>query len=84
MQDTPITINLRYFAVLRDQRGVADEVLSTDATTPRALYQELAATYNFTLPVDRIGVAIGDEFVALDQSLKNGDNVTFIPPVAGG
>ncbi len=79
-----LSVTIHYFALLREQRGTDSETRNIHGTTPRALYQELAASYNFTLPVDNIGVAVNDEFVALDCVLKDGDSVTFIPPVAGG
>ncbi len=77
-------INLNYVAILREQRGVQSEKIETTASSPRGLYTELASIHPFTLPVDRVGVAVNDEFVTLDHTLSEGDSVTFIPPVAGG
>jgi len=37
-----ITVHIQYFAILREQRGVARETLSTSATTTAALYDECA------------------------------------------
>ena len=78
------TISVQYFAILREQRGVSDETLSTAAATPTALYEELRARHRFTLPADRVRAAVNDAFVPADAALRDGDRVVFIPPVAGG
>jgi sulfur-carrier protein len=78
------TFQVQYFAILREQRGLTDEKLTTAATTPAALYDELRARHGFTLPGDRVRAAVNDAFVASDAPLRDGDRVVFIPPVAGG
>jgi molybdopterin converting factor subunit 1 len=77
-------LHVQYFAILREQRGVADESLDTPANTPRAVYEELRARHQFSLPAERIRAAVNDEFVAADAKLRDGDRIVFIPPVAGG
>ena len=79
-----ITINVQYFAILREQRGVSGEQLSTAASTPEGLYEELRSRHGFSLPAARIRAAVNDEFVASGTALRDGDRVVFIPPVAGG
>lgn len=79
-----ITLTVQYFAILREQRGLAQEKLATPAATPAALYDELRARHHFTLPADRVRAAVNDEFVASASLLRDGDRVVFIPPVAGG
>lgn len=79
-----ITLHVQYFAILREQRGLTEEKLTTAATTPTALYNELRARHKFTLPAERVRAAVNDEFVAADAALRDGDRLVFIPPVAGG
>lgn len=79
-----ITVNVQYFAILREQRGLTNESLTTSAPTPSALYEELRARHRFTLPADRIRAAVNDAFVASTATLRDGDRIVFIPPVAGG
>ncbi len=79
-----IALHVQYFAILREQRGLAQERLTTDAGTPEALYEELRVRHGFTLPADRVRAAVNDEFVASSALLRDGDRVVFIPPVAGG
>jgi molybdopterin converting factor subunit 1 len=78
------TIRVQYFALLRDQRGLADENLTTAADTPAGLYAELHARHGFTLPMKQLRVAVNDEFAPWDAPLQEGDTLVFIPPVAGG
>lgn len=79
-----MTLTVQYFAILREQRGLNSEKLTTAAATPTALYEELRARHGFTLPADRVRAAVNDEFVAASAPLRDGDRVVFIPPVAGG
>lgn len=79
-----ITLHIQYFAILREQRGVSQEKLMTPATTPAAVYDELRARHNFTLPSDRVRAAVNDAFVSATAPLCDGDRIVFIPPVAGG
>lgn len=77
-------LHIQYFALLREQRGLRTESIETVAATPNALYEELRARHAFTLPADRVRAAVNGDFVAADATLKAGDTVVFIPPVAGG
>ena len=77
-------ISVQYFAILREQRGLAQETLATPAATPAALYEELRGRHAFTLPGDRVRAAVNDAFVDATAPLRDGDRVVFIPPVAGG
>ena len=78
------TFHVQYFAILREQRGLTDEKLTSAAATPMALYDELRARHGFTLTGDRVRAAVNDAFVPANAALHEGDRVVFIPPVAGG
>jgi molybdopterin converting factor subunit 1 len=79
-----LPVKLEYFALLREQRGLAAEAIETGAATARDLYRELAGKYGFTLTVERVKVAINNEFASWDRPLAPNDTIVFIPPVAGG
>lgn len=79
-----LPVRLEYFALLREQRGLSAELVQTGAATARDLYRELASTHGFTLGVERVRVAINNEFASWDRPLAANDTVVFIPPVAGG
>ncbi len=78
------TVHIQYFAILREQRGVAEETRETNAPDAETLYRELAEAHDFTLPADRLRAAINGEFVPWPGPIENGDKIVFIPPVAGG
>jgi molybdopterin converting factor subunit 1 len=78
------TVSVRYFAILRDQRGLGEERIPTGASTASELYAELRSRHGFTVPVERLRVAINDEFESWESVIEDGDALVFIPPVAGG
>ena len=78
------TVRVQYFAILRDQRGLAEERLETPAATARDLYEELHRRHGFSLPAERLRVAVNDEFAGWTAALREGDTLAFLPPVAGG
>ena len=79
-----LPVRLEYFALLREQRGLEAELVETAAATPRELYREMAAAHGFTLPVERVRVAVNNAFASWDRPLAANDTIVFIPPVAGG
>ncbi len=78
------SVQVRYFAILREQRGQGEEQVATEAGTAGELYDELRRLHRFTLPPERLRVAINEEFRPWSASLGDGDQLAFIPPVAGG
>ncbi|HLK71636.1 MAG TPA: NTP transferase domain-containing protein [Steroidobacteraceae bacterium] len=77
-------LHVRYFALLREQAGRADEELASAAGTPLELYAELRARRGLKLAPEALRVAINDEFGDWRTRLSEGDTVAFLPPVAGG
>jgi molybdopterin converting factor small subunit len=78
------TVRLQYFAILREQRGLSGESVATAAPTAGALYEELRGRHGFTLPAAQVRVAIDGEFAPWATPLREGAELVFIPPVAGG
>ncbi|MCB0365004.1 MAG: MoaD/ThiS family protein [Bdellovibrionaceae bacterium] len=78
------TVCVRYFAALREQRGLSEEKRETLAETPAELYEELKTEFGFPLRIDQLRVATNSTYVEMTAPLKDGDVLTFIPPVAGG
>jgi molybdopterin synthase sulfur carrier subunit/molybdopterin-guanine dinucleotide biosynthesis protein A len=79
-----MTVQLHYFALLQDQRGLAQETLSTEAKTVEDLYAELKDRHGFSLEQSALRVSVNEQFATWDASLNEGDEVVFIPPVSGG
>gem|GEM_PF-132050 len=78
------TIHVQYFAILREQRGLAQEKIATTAATAADLYAELYARHGFMLTPAHLRIAVNEEFAPWAVPLHDGDAVVFIPPVAGG
>ena len=77
-------VKIQYYALLREQAGRSEEILETMAGTPADIYDELLARYGFTLSRQQLRVAVNSEFCDWTRKLVAGDDVVFIPPVAGG
>ncbi|RYG27079.1 molybdopterin converting factor subunit 1 [bacterium] len=76
------TVDVRYFALFRERAGRDEERIETSAATVDALYAELQPRLG--LDPQMVRAAVNGEFVENDQPLKDGDEVVFVPPVAGG
>jgi sulfur-carrier protein len=79
-----MTITIQYFALLREERGLASERLRVEEKTPQELYERLREEHRFRLRADQVRFAVNGEFAEPDSELNDGDEVVFIPPVAGG
>ena len=77
-------VTIHYFAMLREQARRDTETRETNAATVAELYAELTQAHGFTMPAGNLRAAVNDALVRMDTPLKDGDEVTFIPPVAGG
>lgn len=81
---TPKTVSVLYFAKLREARGLDEERVDTLACTPAGLYAELRFRHRLPLDIDSLRVARNGDFATWDEPLAEGDEIVFIPPVAGG
>ena len=78
-----ISVTVRYFARLRELRGVASEQLPVAPhTTAGELYEQLFQSSNEE-PI-QVGFAVNKAMVSGETRLSDGDEVAFIPPVGGG
>ncbi len=78
------TVDLQYFALLREERGLSRETRTTTTGSARELYDELKAEFAFKLDAAALKVAINGDFAALDSIIEDGDEIVFLPPVSGG
>ena len=77
-------IQIQYFAMLAEKRGLAEEWLSVETPDLAALYDGLAERHGFPVPRAAIRPAVNDAFRAWYHPLRDGDRVVFVPPVSGG
>lgn len=78
------SVRVLYFAKLREDRGLSEEVYSTWACTVGGLFEELRFRHRLSLRINALRVACNGEFCDWQTRLKPDDEVVFIPPVAGG
>ena len=77
-----MTINIIYFASLREQIGRGkDEITSETPITAMQAWSQ--ATGQDTIP-GNVLIALNHEYVSADTLVKSGDELAFFPPVTGG
>ena len=79
-------VRLLFFAVLRDITGKGEaEVSLAEGTSAGDVWQSLrrnhAALASYEKPPM---IAINESYATPDTALREGDELVFIPPVAGG
>jgi sulfur-carrier protein len=83
-----MTLDVLYFAWLRERIGVPRERVETQAATVRDLITELAARddWHAAAFADMAAVrcAVDQELVDLDAPLGKAREVAFFPPMTGG
>lgn len=77
-------VTVLYFASLRDARGLSSEQVESSAPDLQALYAELQSRHGFSLPVNRLRVAMDGDFAGWGDGVRDGSEIAFIPPVSGG
>lgn len=79
-------VRLLYFAVLRDITGSGEEQIDIpEGTRASDLWSSLRQKHRRLAAYERQPMtAINQSYAAADQLLHDGDEVAFIPPVAGG
>ena len=79
-------IRLLYFAVLRDIIGTSEaDVTLPDGTRPRDIWSSLTRDHAELAGYETPPLtAINESYASPDSELRDGDELAFIPPVAGG
>jgi MoaE-MoaD fusion protein len=79
-------VTLLYFAAARERAGVPRETvqLHDGATAGDAREAACAAHPGLRAIVDRLRLAVDQEFASAERPLRDGSEVAFIPPVSGG
>lgn len=76
------TIQVRFFASLREQLGRGEAELAADSVkTVADAWQQ--STGNTPMPANTL-MAVNMEYVDARHSVSAGDEVAFFPPVTGG
>lgn len=84
----PITLDILYFAWVRERVGLAREQVTTEAATARALLAELSARDDrhamAFADLGALRVAIDQELTDLDAPLAGARELAVFPPMTGG
>ena len=81
-----MTLNVKFFAIVKDRAGVGELSLelpdgATVATAGRAIVQRFPALAEFER---RVAYAVNREYANRETALRDGDELALIPPVSGG
>jgi molybdopterin synthase sulfur carrier subunit len=83
-----MTLNVLYFAWMRERIGLSQEQVETDAPTVAALVAELKAReprYEAAFAdMTAVRVAVDQAMTDLDAPLAGAREIAFFPPVTGG
>ena len=75
------SIQVRYFASLRERMGKAEEqVQAAGLVTVADVWRRVSRE---PMPANTL-MAINQEYAAVDAPVRAGDEVAFFPPVTGG
>jgi molybdopterin synthase sulfur carrier subunit len=86
----PMKIELRYFAAIREALGCSQETLELpedvrSISALRALLRSRGEVWAATLAEGRaVRIAFNQVMTDIDETLSNGCEVAFFPPVTGG
>lgn len=82
------TLDVLYFAWLRERIGVPKERIETAAATVADLVEELRAMDDWHAAafadMAAVRVAVDQELTGIDTPLKGAREVAFFPPMTGG
>ena len=76
-----ISVQIRYFASLRELKGCDQELVELDAETTAC---DLGRRLNLSVDGKNCMVAVNKAMADPGQVITDGDEVAFFPPVTGG
>lgn len=78
------TFTVRYFAMFRENAGLAEEILTLDVEVAADVFAATRGRHGSAEPTGHCKVAINDQMADWDSPVSDGDVVLLFPPVAGG
>lgn len=75
---------VKYFALFREQTGLASETVEWAGGSSQELFTLMADKHAGLHAESAALVAVNDEMSDWNTALADGDEVLFFPPVAGG
>jgi sulfur-carrier protein len=78
------TLTVQYFAQLSEDARCAEEVVQSQAVNLAELFEQLRLRHQFLLPMRVLKPVCNDQLVTWENTLQDGDIVSFLPPFSGG
>jgi sulfur-carrier protein len=81
-----VRVTVRLFARLRDIAGTAELAREVGpGATIGTVWKELTREFPELAKYERsISTAVNADYARMDQAIREGDEVAFLPPVSGG
>ena len=81
-----MTVRTLFFGHWRDRAGAGEISLTLPEGASVSDAAEVLAARNPSLAgiLEKVRVAVGEEFATPETLLKNGDELAFLPPMSGG
>ncbi len=77
-------IQVRYFALIGERRGVQTDPYETEAATARQLLHEIEEKRTLPLTTNISKAVINGRFAEWDDPISDGDLVVLLSPFSGG
>ena len=79
-------VKVKFFAILRERAGAGEIIREMkEGGTVADLWEAIKKDYPKLAPVEtRLLYAVNRNYVRPDHTLKENDEVAFVPPVSGG
>ncbi len=79
-------VRVKFFAILRERAGTAEVIQElSEGATVADLWRGLQKQFpKLDVPGIRLLYAVNQNYVGSNDTLRDGDEVVFIPPVSGG
>ncbi|MCY3542053.1 MAG: MoaD/ThiS family protein [Gammaproteobacteria bacterium] len=88
MTTRSITVQVKVFASLRESLGESQINLTVPVeSTVETLLEEIQDTYgrdNPLIDIQHVRVAVNQQLVEFDQTIRQDDEIAIFPPITGG
>lgn len=77
-------VTILYFGLLKEQTGMAREVIDSKNNTVAEIYQELKNRHGLSMSFDNLRAARNETFCEGTDQVMDEDVIAIMPPMSGG
>jgi sulfur-carrier protein len=77
-------VTILYFGQLKEQAGMAREVIDSKGNTVAEIYQELKERHGLSMSFDNLRAARNETFCEGTDQVMDKDVIAIMPPMSGG